>query len=317
MNSPFLKLSTPVKIGLVCCLIILAVVSIILLGGDKRAVLIVLAGLVLVLLLLLLYVAFIKWQEKRKAEQMGVKIREEGQRKVRGISDPNALAKISDLSRQFAEGIEKFRAAGKNLYSLPWYLLIGESGSGKSEAIRHCNVGFPPGLQDMLQGSGGTVNMNWWFTNHAVILDTAGRYISQQILPGSTNEWTEFLKLLNRSRPNCPINGLLLTISAESLIKFTADQLEAEAGKIARQLDTLQRVLGVRFPVFVIITKSDLIVGFREFFESVTDPRMQHQILGWSNSNENLDAPFSAEQVTQHLETVKQRLLKRRMGLLL
>ena len=127
MASPFLKLSTPVKIGLICCLIIVAAISIYLLGGDKRAVLIVLVGFIIVFLLLLLYIAFIKWQEKRKADKMGENIREEGQRKVRGISDPSVLAKISDLSRQFAEGIDKFRAAGKNIYSLPWYLLDRKS----------------------------------------------------------------------------------------------------------------------------------------------------------------------------------------------
>ena len=72
--------------------------------------------------------------------------------------------------------LEKFRAAGKDIYSLPWYVVCGEPGSGKSEAIRHSGIDFPPGLQDELQGSGGTVNMDWWFTNRGIILDTAGRW---------------------------------------------------------------------------------------------------------------------------------------------
>jgi len=33
---------------------------------------------------------------------------------------------------------------------------------------------FPETLQDMLQGTGGTYSMDWWFTNQAVLLDTAG-----------------------------------------------------------------------------------------------------------------------------------------------
>src|SRR5438477_158638 len=83
--------------------------------------------------------------------------------------------------------------------------IVGEPGSGKTEAVRHCNVGFPPGLQDQLQGVGGTLNMNWWFTNHAVILDTAGRLLFEEVEPGTTGEWQEFLKLLKKNRPNCPI----------------------------------------------------------------------------------------------------------------
>ncbi len=59
-------------------------------------------------------------------------------------------------------------------------VVLGPSGSGKTEMLRHSNIGFPPGLQDCLQGAGGTVNMHWWFTNHAVVLDTAGRMFMER-----------------------------------------------------------------------------------------------------------------------------------------
>ena len=45
-------------------------------------------------------------------------------------------------------------------------LLIGEPGAGKTEAIRHSDIGFPPGMQDEFQGVGGTINMNWWLRSH-------------------------------------------------------------------------------------------------------------------------------------------------------
>ena len=105
----------------------------------------------------------------------------------------------------------------------------------------------------------------------------------EEVDPGATSEWREFLKLLKTNRPNCPINGMLLVIPVDSLIKDTADEIERKAGKIAQQFDQIQRALGVRFPVFVMITKCDLINGFREFFEDLNDPQLQHQILGWSN----------------------------------
>ena len=171
------------------------------------------------------------------------------------INAAQKLADLDSLRRSFQAGVDKFKAAGKDLYSLPWYVLVGQPGSGKTEAIRHSAIGFPPGLQDQLQGAGGTINMNWWFTNHAIILDTAGRLMFEEVAPGGTSEWQEFLKLLRTSRPNCPINGMLLVIPAESLLKDTADVIAKSAGKIAQQLDMIQRTLGVRFPVFVLITK--------------------------------------------------------------
>jgi len=273
-------------------------------------------GLALAGLVVMAYLGFVKWNQKRRSAPLEQNILANSSSTPRGISEPASVAQLDGLRKRFEEGVEIFRSAGKNLYSLPWYLLVGEPGSGKTEAIRHCNVGFPPGLQDQLQGAGGTLNMNWWFTNHAVILDTAGRLMFEQVKPGTTNEWDEFLKLLRSSRPNCPVNGMLLVIPADSLIKDTADSLESKGGQIAKQFDHIQRVLGVRFPVFVVITKCDLINGFREFFDNLNDPQLQHQVLGWSNPAP-LDETFNPADVEKHIEEVRGRLLRRRLGLLL
>jgi hypothetical protein len=253
---------------------------------------------------------------KRKAKPMEKSLKDNSAATPQGVAEPARRARLDDLRKNFSDGVEKFKAAGKNLYSLPWYVLVGESGSGKTEAIRHWNIPFPPGLQDQLQGVGGTINMNWWFTNDAIILDTAGRMMFEEVEAGASSEWREFLKLLRANRPSCPINGMLLCIPTDSLIKDTADQLERKGAKIAQQLDQIQRALGVRFPVFVMVTKCDLINGFREFFEDITDPVLQHQMMGWSNPAA-LDEPFNPELVSDHLQTVVQRLIRRRLGLLL
>lgn len=270
-------------------------------------------GFVAVFVLVALYLLVMKLRDKAKSGPFASLIAKAGV--GRAAVDPAQKARMDDLRKKFEEGVNAFKSAGKDLYSLPWFLLVGPSGSGKTEAMRHCNVGFPPGLQDCLQGTGGTMNMHWWFTNHAVVLDTAGRMFMEEAADGQATEWKEFLKLLKDCRPNAPINGLLLVISAESLLKDTADKIEKTASAIARQLDVVQRTLDVRFPVFVIVTKCDKIVGFRDFFETLNDPALQHQILGWSNPAP-LDEPFKPEQVDQHLASVRARLMKRRMGLL-
>jgi hypothetical protein len=284
--------------------------------GNKTALLIIALGMVLVFLLLAVYKALLGWMRKRRANPLTQGLAGNAAAAPQGISEPARRARLDDLRRNFDQGVEKFRAAGKNLYSVPWYVLVGEPGSGKTEAIRHCNVGFPPGLQDQLQGAGGTLNMNWWFTNQAIILDTAGRLMFEEVAPGTTNEWAEFLKLLKTNRPNSPLNGMLLVIPVDTLIKDSADQIEKKAGKIAQQFDQIQRTLGVRFPVFVIITKCDLLNGFREFFDDLNDPQLQHQIMGWSNPAA-LDERFDPAAVTTHLDTVKKRLTDRRQQLLM
>src|ERR1044071_6003471 len=84
---------------------------------------------------------------------------------------------------------------------------------------------------------------------------------------------------------------------------------------MAQQLDLIQRTLDVRFPVYLLVSKCDLLTGFRDFFESIDDPLLQHQILGWSNPDP-LDSPFRPELVDEHLGSVVQRIRRRRLWLL-
>lgn len=318
MNSLFEKFANLSAVGkvLVVGAIIFVIAGLFIVFAGSAAVWVVIGGVLLVVFLVMAYQTVLSGMSKKRSSPFEKAMASAGGMLPGGVTEPARRARLDDLRRVFESGIEKFRAAGKNLYALPWYLVVGEPGSGKTEAVRHCNVGFPPGLQDELQGSGGTLNMNWWFTNHAVLLDTAGRLMFEEVQPGTTSEWQEFLKLLKKFRPNCPVNGLLLVIPAESLIRDTADQIEKKASRIAKQLDTVQRALGVRFPVFVVITKADLINGFREFFDSVQDPTLQHQMLGWSNPA-SLDEPFKPELIDEHLRVVQSRLARRRLGLML
>lgn len=258
---------------------------------------------------------FIHRARARRAEAFGGEMNQLNTQTPRGISDPAKQARLDDLRRNFTQGLARFSAVGKDFYKLPWYVIVGEPGAGKTEAIRHSGVGFPPGMQDELQGVGGTINMNWWFTNQAVILDTAGRLLFEEVEPGSTNEWREFLSLLKKHRPNCPINGLFLALPADSLIREEPAEIERKAGRIARQLEVIQRQFDLRFPVFVVVTKCDLLNGFREFFDGIDDPAAKNQMIGWSNPDP-LDAPFRTELVDAHIETSLARLRRRRMALL-
>ncbi len=313
MFDQFQQMPTAMKAIMagLCLTCLLAVAAMI----DTRALVIVGIGILLVAVAILLWKLFLRWQAHRSARALSGQLAAHSSATPNAISDPARRAKLDDLRQNFSRGLEKFNAAGKDLYSLPWYVVCGEPGSGKTEAVRHCNVGFPPGLQDEMQGAGGTINMHWWFTNHAVLIDTAGKLLFQEAPPGSTTEWAEFLKLLKKARPNCPINGLLLVIPSESLIRDSFEDIQRKAGKIAQQLDTIQRTLDVRFPVFVLISKCDLINGFREFFSGVKDPQLQHQMTGWSNPA-SLDTPFHPDAVDQHLSEVVQRVSRRRLGLL-
>jgi hypothetical protein len=266
----------------------------------------------------LLFGGYSLWQRiqaRRQREKFSGALQAQTAATPRAISSPNQRAALDKLRQKFQAGLQEFKSRGKDIYKLPWYVIIGESGSGKSEAIRHSGIEFPPGLQDELQGSGGTVNMDWWFSNRGIILDTAGSMIFNEARAGETPEWQEFLRLLRRARPHCPINGLFMVLSVESLIRDSADIIAQKASRLAQQLQIIQRTLDVRFPVYLLVTKCDLLTGFREFFDSLEDPLLQHQIFGWSNPDP-LDTRFRPELVEEPLRGVAGRLRQRRLGVL-
>jgi hypothetical protein len=282
-------------------------------------------ALAILLLALLFFGGYYLWRRMRLRRQQQVLssgVEAQSGAVPKTISDPRQRADLDALRRKFLDGLQVFKSRGKDIYKLPWFVIIGESGSGKSMAIRNSGIDFPPGMQDELQGSGGTINMDWWFTNRGIIVDTAGKMIipdeADSDLRGEwkpQTEWVEFLRLLRRSRPHCPINGLMLVLSTESLIKDSADKIARKASRLAQQLDLIQRTLDVRFPVYLLVTKCDLMEGFREFSDNITDPLLQHQMFGWSNPDP-LDASFRPDLVEQFLNTVADRVRRRRLALL-
>ncbi len=268
---------------------------------------------------------FVDRAQKKKAKGFSEDIKDNAG-SVQGVSDPQRRREIDEMRQQFQRGIDIYKQYGKDLYSLPWYVVVGESGSGKTEALRRSEIGFPDKLQDYWQGTGGTISMHWWFTNRAVILDTAGRlFVSDSVSGGdqAQSQWISFLQMLRKNRSDCPINGLVLVIPATSLVPLddevaesnSVKEIDSRAGQIAKQMETLQTELGVRFPVYLLITKTDRIIGFREFFSYIETPEERYQMIGWSNP-EPLGKSFDPSSVASSLRETSDRLRRRRMALM-
>ncbi len=221
------------------------------------------------------------------------------------------------------------------LYELPWYMVIGVPGAGKTTALLNSGCKFPiadqmgsASAQMALATNAGTANSNWWFTNDAVLIDTAGRYTAQNdgaaatahhqgaLLAGTgadahlaagtapeqknAAEWLGYLGLLRKYRARAPINGALLTVDVADLVSQSPAQRTAQAAALRARLAELRRELGVRFPVYVLVTKCDLLRGFADYFSALTSEG-RSQIWGFTlpwAEDENRDAARGRRQET-------------------
>ena len=237
--------------------------------------------------LLLIRTAFGIWNRKRTNAALV-----DGMAKGPSTSD----REIGVLNERFSKAIDVLKSApsgakrsvfGRSqfLYELPWYIFIGAPGSGKTTALLNAGLTFP--LAEKLgnasvRGVGGTRNCDWWFTDDAVLIDTAGRYTTQESdSQADAAAWDGFLALLRKSRPRRPINGVLLTINIQDLLQQTPADRKEHAAKLRARMQELAEKLGVRAPVYVLVTKADLIAGFNESFGDLGKEE-RNQVWGFS-----------------------------------
>jgi type VI secretion system protein ImpL len=267
------------------------------------------------------WLLFMQSRERAKATKMAGELAGQDARPTGNDRDDRTAAERSALAARFTEAVDtlrRTRKGGRNLYQLPWYIVIGPPGSGKSTLLQNSGLNFRLSNKfgkDALRGIGGTRNCDWWFTDEAVFLDTAGRYTTQdsdRVADGSA--WEEFLKLLRKYRKRRPINGVIVTVSLSDLLTLDEAGRQEHVLAIRSRLEELARHLRIGVPAYLVFTKCDLIAGFTEYFDDL-NPDLRAQVFGMSFPVETtLDgtaAKLFAEEFALLLERVNTRSLDR------
>ncbi len=223
----------------------------------------------------------------------------------------------SILKERMEDALATLKRSGKSsasaLYDLPWYLIIGPPGAGKTTALVNSGLKFPlagDNAAKAVQGVGGTRYCDWWFTDAAVLIDTAGRYTTQDSdAQVDRRSWLAFLEMLGKNRPRQPINGVILAISIADVLNLPAAEVAAHADAIRKRLNELHEELKVDFPVYAVFTKMDLVVGFTQYFADLDEAKRK---VVWGATFQTADKRANnVGKVPEEMDLLIQRISER------
>ncbi|WP_211453603.1 type VI secretion system membrane subunit TssM [Collimonas antrihumi] len=179
-------------------------------------------------------------------------------------------------SMRGARGLRRLWEGNRHVYAGPWYLVIGKHGVGKTSALLNSSLTFPPSgrisiASDSSSAQNHAGHADWWLSDSIVLINAPERYVVQQVAAARDNaEWLGFLGLLRKYRRRTPINGALVMLDVGELLTQSESDRLAYADQLRARLHELRIELGIRFPVYVIVTKMDLLKGFTDYFHSLT-----------------------------------------------
>lgn len=203
--------------------------------------------------------------------------------------------------------------AGKDaVYALPWYLIIGTPKSGKTSLVLSAGLNFqnlPSQRQSEQRFIRPTRSVDWRVTSDAVFLDTAGRY---QTEGADQEEWSSLLETIKKYRAQRPLDGVILTVSAERILHADEAEIEQMAKVLRARVDEALARAKTRFPIYLVFTHADAIEGFRDSFST---SQREGQNLVWGatiplEQSANAHALFDGEYDLLQTSVLKRRLIR-------
>ncbi|AEF55513.1 type VI secretion system membrane subunit TssM [Marinomonas posidonica] len=185
------------------------------------------------------------------------------------------------------------------LYSLPWYLVMGLENAGKTSLINRSGQNYT--FSTVLKSSGikskNTYSFDWWVGDKSVLIDPDGEILTQGLnLTGSDSDgevekglWLHFLTWLEKTRSQRPLNGIVLAIDISKLATSTVYERKAYATILRSRIRELMETLSTRLPVYVALTKLDLLYGFEAFFSNYKKDQ-RDDVLGFTFSLDSVES---------------------------
>ncbi len=163
------------------------------------------------------------------------------------------------------------------LYAQPWYVMLGAAQSGKTHLIQRLGLSFSFSTvrQALKTPRKNAYGFDWWVGNDAIIIDPDGPIITQDLPEDEKSkegrvrharQWRHFMEWLEKTRRRRPLNGVIVAMDVEQLVSQDEEARLVYCMALRARLKELMDTVASRLPVYVVLTKFDLLYGFEPFF---------------------------------------------------
>lgn len=179
---------------------------------------------------------------------------------------------------------QRYLETKKYEYELPWYFIIGEKESGKSQLLHEVegvNALYQPNLE---QQDDKKVYFSIFNNDEAVLFDIKGELLSQENHESEkpllyTKLWHHLLVWVTEKRSRQPLNGLIITVDIARFLTLNKLERENYISMLHLRLEEIYDFTHSQLPVYVIFTKIDQLSGFMAMYESLSKEEREN-VLG-------------------------------------
>lgn len=192
-------------------------------------------------------------------------------------------------------------------YESSWYLMTGPAGSDKEAWLnsiqKHRRADLLFREKQLISADSG-----WHFFDSGLIID-----VDEQA------DFDKAVELLTSYRPERPLDGIILAISADQLKEPDSDkdkdkvELRKLGQDLYRKMWSLQKTTGFVLPVYLIVTECEKVKGFSTFW-SAWDEEPVNEMFGWSNKSK-VDAAFSIQWVREAFSSILSGVRKAQLSI--
>lgn len=231
---------------------------------------IVLAGLITLILSIFRLKKALKGQDQVQANPFDADLSVKTWIEPLKAETKNAL----DVLKQSGKG--KVKIGQDPLDIFRFYMVFGNAASGKTSLLEHSGIHFPRRFPSSAELAKQTQHFTqWWFSNQGIFMETPTRYATGE---EGDDEFQYWLTQLEKEGKRTALDGVLMVVSLRELLDGGPGVQEL-ASRFREKMALVMSTLRLELPIYLVFTHSDLLPGFREYFENLQEPE-SHQVLG-------------------------------------